>query len=60
MRQMKGKPKESGREKKQRKKDFAKTKQQVFTVAIPTLIAVFFFVAAYVYVKTRPRDYVAN
>lgn len=54
MRQLKGKPKESSKQKKERKKDFAETQRQVFTVALPTLIAVFLFIVAYVYIKTRP------
>lgn len=55
MRQLKGKVKETAREKKQRKKEFAETHKQVYTVAIPTIIAVFLFIIAYVYVKTRPK-----
>lgn len=54
MRQLKGKAKESAKQKKERKKDFADTQRQVMTVALPTLIAVFLFIVAYVYVKTRP------
>lgn len=55
MRQLKGKVKESAREKKLRKKEFAETQKQVLTVALPTLIAVFIFIVAYVYIKTRPK-----
>lgn len=55
MRQLKGKPKETAREKKLRKKEFADTQRQVLTIALPTLIAVFLFIVAYVYVKTRPK-----
>lgn len=60
MRQKAGKQKESSKEKKQRRKEFAETQKQVYTIAIPALIAVFVFVCAYVYLKTRPRDYVTN
>lgn len=56
MRQLKGKVKETAREKKQRKKEFAETQKKVYTVALPTLIAIFLFIAAYVYVKTRPKN----
>lgn len=60
MRSKAGKQKESSKEKKQRRKEFAQTQKQIYTVAIPSLIAVFIFVAAYVYIKTRPREYVTN
>lgn len=56
MRQLKGKVKETAREKRQRKKEFAETQKQIYTVAFPTLIAVFLFIAAYVYIKTRPKN----
>ncbi|KAJ8929076.1 hypothetical protein NQ314_018275 [Rhamnusium bicolor] len=57
MRQLKGgKVKETAREKKQRKKEFAETQKQVYKIAVPTLIAVFLFIVAYVYIKTRPRS----
>lgn len=52
---LKGKPKESSKERKQRKKEFAETKRQVLTIALPTLVVVFIFIVAYVYVKTRPK-----
>lgn len=59
MRQLKGgKVKESAKEKRQRKKEFAETQKQVYQIALPTLVAVFIFVAAYVYIKTRPRNYI--
>lgn len=54
MRQLKGKPKETAKQKKERRKDFADTQRQVFTIAVPTLIAVFLFIVAYVYMRTRP------
>lgn len=56
MRQLKGKVKESAREKKQRKKEFAETQKKVLTIALPTLIAAFIFIVAYVYMKTRPKE----
>lgn len=57
MRQLKGKPKETAKQKKERKKDFAETQKQVFTIALPTIAAVFLFIAAYIYIKTRPASY---
>ncbi|KAJ8951814.1 hypothetical protein NQ318_019787 [Aromia moschata] len=57
MRQLKGgKVKESAKEKKQRKKEFAETQKQVYKIALPALVAVFVFIVAYVYMKTRPRS----
>lgn len=59
MRQLKGgKTKETAREKKQRKKEFAETQKMVYQIALPTLVAVFIFIVAYVYIKTRPRSYI--
>lgn len=55
MRQLKGKTKETNKQKKERKKEFMENKQRVFTVVLPTLAAVFVLIAAYVYIKTRPK-----
>lgn len=57
MRQLKGKAKETNKQKKERKKDFAETQRQVYTIALPTLGALFLFIVAYVYMKTRPNAY---
>lgn len=54
MRQLKGKPKETAKQKRERKKDFADMQRQVFTIALPTIIGIFLFIIAYVYIKTRP------
>ena len=56
--QLKGKVKESGKEKRQRKKEFAATKKQIYTIVIPTLIAIFIFIIVYVYIKTRYKQYI--
>ncbi|XP_071440026.1 single-pass membrane and coiled-coil domain-containing protein 4 homolog [Hetaerina americana] len=56
MRQLKGKVKETNKQKKERKKDFIENKKRVFTVAIPAIVAVFLLIVAYVYVKTRPKE----
>lgn len=55
MRQLKGKTKETNKQKKERKKEFLENKQRVFTVVLPTIAAIFVIIAAYVYVKTRPK-----
>lgn len=57
MRQLKGKPKETAKQKKERKKDFAETHKQVFSIVLPTVAAIFLFIVAYIYVKTRPSYY---
>lgn len=56
MRQMKGKTKETNKQKKERKKEFLENKQRVFTLVLPTIAAIFCLIAAYVYFKTRPKS----
>lgn len=51
-----GKVKESSKEKKQRRKEFAATQKQIKTIVVPGLIVVAIFIIVYVYMKTRPRD----
>ncbi|XP_074110204.1 single-pass membrane and coiled-coil domain-containing protein 4 homolog [Cotesia typhae] len=55
MRQLKGKTKETNKQKKERKKEFLENKQRVFTLVLPTLAAIFVLIVVYVYVKTRPK-----
>ncbi|OXU26438.1 single-pass membrane and coiled-coil domain-containing protein 4 isoform X2 [Nasonia vitripennis] len=55
MRQLKGKTKETSKQKKERKKEFLENKQRVFTLVLPTVAAIFALIVAYVYVKTRPK-----
>ncbi|CAD6234134.1 GSCOCG00007586001-RA-CDS [Cotesia congregata] len=55
MRQLKGKTKETNKQKKERKKEFLENKQRVFSLVLPTLAAIFVLIVAYVYVKTRPK-----
>lgn len=55
MRQLKGKTKETNKQKKERKKEFMENKQRVFTVVLPTIAAIFVIIAAYIYFKTRPK-----
>lgn len=55
MRQLKGKVKETNKQKKERKKDFVENKERVFTVVLPVMAGMFLLLVAYVYYKTRPR-----
>lgn len=52
---MKGKPKETAKQKKERKREFLENKKNIFTIVLPTLGAVFLLIAIYVYFKTRPK-----
>lgn len=56
MRQLKGKTKETNKQKKERRKEFMENKERAFTVVLPTIVAVFLLIAAYVYIKTRPKS----
>ena len=55
MRQLKGKVKETNKQKKERKKEFIENKKRVFTVVLPTLAVVFTMIAVYIYFKTKPK-----
>jgi cell division protein FtsL len=55
MPQLKGKTKETNKQKRERKKDFIENKRRVFTIALPTLAAAFIMIAVYIYFKTRPK-----
>ncbi|KAF6204413.1 hypothetical protein GE061_002754 [Apolygus lucorum] len=55
MRQLKGKVKETNKQKKERKKEFVENKKKIFTIALPALGAFFLLIAVYVYFKTRPK-----
>jgi len=56
MRQLKGKTKETNKQKKERKKEFLENKQKVFTVVLPTIAGIFILIALYVYFKaTKPK-----
>ena len=56
MRQLKGKPKENAKEKKERKKEFMENKQKVWTVALPTFGVIFLLVVVSIYLSTRPKS----
>jgi len=55
MRQLKGKPKENAKEKKERKKEFSENKDKAFTVALPIMGAIFVLILVLVYTATRPK-----
>lgn len=56
MRQLKGKTKETNKQKKERKKEFMENKQKVFTLVLPSIAAIALLIAIYVYVKaTKPK-----
>lgn len=55
MRQLKGKVKETAKQKKERKKDFLENKKNLFSIVLPTLGVIFFFIIVFVYMKTRPK-----
>lgn len=56
MRQLKGKVKETAKERKERKKEFMENKDKAFTIALPVLGVIFLLIALLVYFKTRPKD----
>lgn len=59
MRQLKGKVKETRKEKRQRKVENAENKQRMLTIVVPTLVVIFCIIVAFVYLKTRPSEIVA-
>lgn len=56
MRQLKGKVKETAKEKKERKKEFIENKEKAFTIALPVLGGLFLIIVLLVYLKTRPKE----
>jgi len=58
MRQLKGKPKENAKEKKERKKEFSENRDKAFSVALPILGALFVLIIVLVYTATRPKPIV--
>lgn len=55
MRQLKGKAKETNKQKKERKRDFLENKKKVFTVVLPSLAAICLLIIIYVYIKVKPK-----
>ncbi|XP_063374215.1 single-pass membrane and coiled-coil domain-containing protein 4 [Cydia fagiglandana] len=56
MRKLKGAVKETAKQKRERKQEFAKTRQQLHTVVLPTFAVIFILICIYVYFKTRPAS----
>ena len=56
MRQLKGKPKENAKEKKERKKEFMENREKVWTVALPAFGVVFMLVIVFIYMASRPKS----
>ncbi|CAL1266875.1 unnamed protein product [Larinioides sclopetarius] len=55
MRQLKGKVKESKKEKRERKKDFAENKKRFFTIALPVIIVLIALLVFFIYVSARDK-----
>lgn len=56
MRKLKGAVKETARQKRERKQEFAKMRQQINTIVLPTFAVIFLLICVYVYFKTRPSS----
>ncbi|EDW18816.1 single-pass membrane and coiled-coil domain-containing protein 4 homolog [Drosophila mojavensis] len=54
MRQLKGKVKETRKQKKERKLENAQMQSKIGTVVLPALGAIAMMIVAFVYLKTRP------
>jgi len=56
MKQLKGKVKETHKEKRERREDFSKQRERLFTIVVPTLLAISAMITAYVYFNCRPAN----
>ncbi|XP_013198130.1 single-pass membrane and coiled-coil domain-containing protein 4 homolog [Amyelois transitella] len=56
MRKLKGAVKETAKQKRERKQEFAKMRQQIHTIVLPTFGVIFLLICTYVYFKTRPTS----
>ncbi|KPI93566.1 UPF0443 protein AGAP003534 [Papilio machaon] len=56
MRKLKGAVKETAKQKRERKQEFAKMRQQMHTIVLPTFAVIFILICTYVYFKTRPTS----
>ncbi|XP_052753648.1 single-pass membrane and coiled-coil domain-containing protein 4 [Galleria mellonella] len=56
MRKLKGAVKETAKQKRERKQEFAKMRQQIHTIVLPTVAVIFLLICTYVYFKTRPTS----
>lgn len=54
MRQLKGKVKETRKQKKERREENAKIQQQIHSIVLPVLGAIVLLIGAYVFIKSRP------
>lgn len=59
MRQLKGKVKETRKQKKERKMENVEIQNQMKTVVLPVLGVLVLVIAAFVYIKTRPAAIMA-
>ncbi|XP_017842560.1 single-pass membrane and coiled-coil domain-containing protein 4 homolog [Drosophila busckii] len=59
MRQLKGKVKETRKQKKERKLENVEIQSKMQTIVLPALGFVFLLIVAFVYIKTRPAAVVA-
>jgi cell division protein FtsL len=55
MRQLKGKAKESARERRERKQDFLTNKEKLFSVALPVFAAFWLVVILFIYFAVQPK-----
>ncbi|XP_072935631.1 single-pass membrane and coiled-coil domain-containing protein 4 homolog [Epargyreus clarus] len=56
MRKLKGTVKETAKQRRERKQEFAKMRQQIHTIVLPTVGIIFLLICTYVYFKTRPTN----
>lgn len=56
MRKLRGTVKETAKQKRERKQEFAKTRDQINTIVLPTFVIIFLVICTYVYFKTRPSS----
>lgn len=55
MRQLKGKTKETAREKRQRKQEFRTNKDKLLSVALPAFAGFWLFVIVFIYFSVQPK-----
>ena len=55
MRQLKGKVKESKKEKRERKDDFKQQGTRLVTIVLPTLAVIILLIVSFIYVQSRPK-----
>lgn len=60
MRQLKGKVKETKREKQERRRENRNIQNQLTTIVLPTVLVIAALITTYVYLKTRPGFWLTN